>query len=113
MLPQIVEVVKTVHEIAEVQALGVAKDVSSEVHTKEYVGITQDLRGELSTLLGSFKSKVRSQPDLKVLIDNMEKYLVILDKWIKFPKIIEVSKEVEVTVEKDRPVLIPTKDSEK
>ena len=44
MLPQLVEIVKTVHEISEVQALGVAKDVSSEVHTKEYVGLTQDLR---------------------------------------------------------------------
>ena len=43
----------------------------------------------------------------------MEKYLVILDKWIKFPKIIEVPKEIEVTVERNRPVLIPTKDSDK
>lgn len=43
----------------------------------------------------------------------MEKYLIILDKWIKFPKIIEVPKEVEVTVEKDRPILIPTRDSDK
>lgn len=50
---------------------------------------------------------------MKVLIENMEKYLIILDKWIKFPKIIEVPKEVEVTVEKDRPILIPTRDSDK
>ena len=113
MLPQIVEVVKTIHEISEVQSLGVARDIEVEVHTKEYVGLTKDLKGEIASLLASFKAKVRSQPDLKILIENMEKYLIILDKWIKFPKIIEVPKEVEVTVEKDRPVLIPTRDSDK
>lgn len=47
------------------------------------------------------------------MIEGIEKYLLILDKWIKFPKIIEVPKEVEVIVERDRPVLVPTKDTEK
>jgi hypothetical protein len=34
MLPQLVEVVKTVHEISEIQSLGVARDVEMEIHTK-------------------------------------------------------------------------------
>ena len=38
---------------------------------------------------------------------------MILDQWIKFPKIVEVLKEVEIVVEKDRPVLVPIKEVEK
>jgi hypothetical protein len=60
------------------------------------VGLTKDLKAEIVSLLSSFRSKVRNQPDLKILIESMEKYLAILDRWIKFPKIVEVSKEVEV-----------------
>ena len=77
------------------------------------MGLTEGLKGELSSLLILFKSKVRSQPDLKVLIEGIEKYLLILDQWIKFPKIIEIGKEIEVVVEKDRPVLVPIKEEEK
>jgi hypothetical protein len=39
MLPQIVEVVKTVHQIAEYQSLGVAVDVNVEQHTSQYIGV--------------------------------------------------------------------------
>jgi len=40
MLPQIVEVVKHIHHISEVNQLGVAVDVDVNVQTEKYLGVT-------------------------------------------------------------------------
>lgn len=113
LMPQIVEVVKNIHHIAEVNSLGVAVDVDVNVHTENYLGVTTELRQSLRELLASFRSNVGRQPDLKNLISIIEKYLVFVEDWIKFPKLIEVPKEVIKEVEKEKVVVLPTDNKQK
>lgn len=40
MLPQIVEIVKNIHHISEVNNLGVAVDVDINVQTENYIGVS-------------------------------------------------------------------------
>ena len=40
MLPQIVEIVKHIHHISEVNQLGLAVDVDINVQTEKYVGVS-------------------------------------------------------------------------
>jgi hypothetical protein len=68
MLPQIVEVVKHIHHISEVNQLGVAVDVDINVQTEKYLGVTTELRKGLVDLLAAFRVNVGRQPDLKNLI---------------------------------------------
>jgi hypothetical protein len=39
-------------------------------------------------LLKNFKNNVNRQPELKNLIALIEKYILCIDDWIKFPKLI-------------------------
>jgi hypothetical protein len=113
MLPQIVEIIKNIHHISEVNQLGVAVDVDVNVQTEKFIGVSTELKKSLVELLGSFRSNVGRQPDLKNLIVIIEKYLKSIDDWIAFPKLVEIEKEVIREVEKERLVLVPTKDNEK
>jgi hypothetical protein len=113
MLPQVVEVVKHVHHISEVNSLGVAVGVDINIQTEKYLGVSVELRKGLVDLLSTFRANVGRQPDLKALITIIEKYLKCIDDWIKFPKLVEVIKEVSKDVIRDRPVLVPTSDKEK
>ncbi len=113
MIPQIVEVVRNIHHISEVNSLGVAVDVDVNVQTERYLGVTNELKRSLLELLATFKSNVGRQPDLKNLILIIEKYLKYIDDWISFPKLVEVPKDVIKEVERERVVLVPTPDKEK
>lgn len=88
MMPQIVEIVKNIHNISEVQSLGVAVDIGIEAHTHNYIGVSEELRAGLLALLATFKTNSQRQPDLRALIPVIEKYLKLIDEWIRFPKII-------------------------
>jgi len=68
MLPQIVEVVKHLHSITEVQSPGVAVNVSIEEHTKEFTSVSTELHTSLVDLLEKFKQNAYRQPDLKSII---------------------------------------------
>lgn len=94
MLPQVVEVVKNIHHISEVQALGVAANTDITQHTQQYVGVSQELKAQLTDLLASFKTNANRQPELRNLINIIERSLKAVDEWIRFPKLIEVPKEV-------------------
>ncbi len=48
MLPQIVEVVKHLHSITEMQSPGVAHNVTVEEHTREFTSISEELHVSLS-----------------------------------------------------------------
>ena len=53
-----------------------------------------------------------SNPNLKIQIELIEKFLIELEQFILYPKIFQVPKEkiVEKVVEKDRLVTLPTQD---
>ena len=57
------------------------------------------------------KLKVQT-PGLKVQIEVIETFLIELDKLIQYPKFYQVEKEKIVEKEVNKPVLVPTKDSE-
>ncbi len=67
----------------------------------------------LSDLLEKFKQNVYRQPDLKNIILIVETHLKQVEKWIEFPKIVEVEKLVDRIVEKDKVVLVPTSDHQR
>ena len=92
LMPQIVEIVKNIHHISEVNQLGVAVDVVINVHAEKFIGVSTELRKGLIELLSIFRSNAGRQPDLKNLIVIIEKYMKYIDEWIKFPKLVEVVK---------------------
>lgn len=47
VLPQVVEIVKNIHHIAEVNQLGVAVDVDVNIHAEKFVGVSTELRKSL------------------------------------------------------------------
>ena len=61
-------------------------------------------------LLEKFKQNVYRQPDLKSTIQIIENHLKTVERWINFPKVVEVEKIVEKLVEKEKVVLVPTSD---
>ena len=50
-MPQIVEVLKYVHEVCETEELGVAVNVDVSVHEQKYKQLSGKIRGELDILL--------------------------------------------------------------
>ena len=112
IMPQVVEVLKYVHEIVEEETLGVAVGVevsTAEVRYKElYAQIRVHFEGVLVELR---KLKVQT-PGLKIQIEIIETFLIELDKLIQYPRFYQVEKEKIVEKEVNKPVLIPTKDSE-
>ncbi len=41
MIPQIVEIVRNIHHVSEVNSLGVAVDVDINIQTEKYLGVSQ------------------------------------------------------------------------
>ena len=62
MLPQIVEVMRNIHHISEINHLGIAVDVDINVQTEKYVGVSTELKKGLEELLAGFKISVKRQP---------------------------------------------------
>jgi hypothetical protein len=92
LLPQILEVMKHIHEISEEKLAGVAAlGVDVEVHTQDYIGILNNLQGGLVGLLASLRVNA-SRPEVKAQITLIEQLLPIIANLIKFPTIIQVPK---------------------
>ena len=111
-MPQIVEVLKYVHEVVETESLGVAVGVDVATHEQKYKLLTKDLRSNMDVLLAELKRLYKSNPALKVQIEFIENFLIQLNQHILTPRIVEVTKEkiVEKIVEKDNIVRVPTQD---
>ena len=101
MMPQIVEVLKYVHEIIDDGMVNAVSEISSE--SIEYKKLGEGLEKELSVFLEEIR-KYR-QPGLSTRVDVIERYLTEFRKFIKHPRLYE--KIVERAVEKDRKVVVP------
>lgn len=106
-MPQIVEVLKYVHEICEEETLGVAVGVDVSVQEARYKELYGKVKVQFDTLLAELRRLRTSNPGLKAQIDMIEAFLIELNKVISFPRIVQVEKEKVVEVEKNVPVLIP------
>ena len=108
VMPQVVEVLKYVHEIVEECSLGVA--VGADVSTSEirYKELYKQVRIHFETLLGELRRLRVGQPELKVQIDVIETFLIELDKLIEFPRFFQVEKEKIVEKEVNKPILVPS-----
>ena len=82
MLPQIVEIIKNIHHVSEVNQLGIAVDVDINVQVEKFAGVSVELKKGLVELLTVFRSNAGRQPDLKNLIVIIEKYMKFIDSWI-------------------------------
>lgn len=112
IMPQIVEVLKYVHEVVEEETLGVAVGVEVSTHEQKYKLLTKDLKANIGVLLAEIKKMRMNNPGLAMQIEIIEKFLLELEQFILFPRIVEVEREkiVEKIVEKDKIVQIPVQD---
>lgn len=112
IMPQIVEILKYVHEVTEQETLGVAVGVDVQTHEQRYKLLVKDVKVGLDGLLLEIRKLKVSNPNLKIQIEMIESFLLQLDQFILFPRIVEVPKIVEkrVEVEKDRIVSFPKDD---
>ena len=111
-MPQIVEVLKYVHEVVQEETLGVAVGIDVHTHEQKYKLLVKDIKIQLDGLLVEIRRLKMSNPGLKVQIELIETFLAQLDQFILFPRIVEVPKIVEkiVEVEKDRIITLPKDD---
>lgn len=108
ILPQVVEVIKYVHEIVEEASLGVEVNVDIEVQQTKYRELYVQLRNNFEVVLVELRKLRTANPNLKVVIEIIEKYMVELNGLIEFPRFVPIDRQVEVV----KPVLVPTKDQE-
>jgi len=110
-MPQVVEVLKYVHEIVEEETLGVAVGVDISVQEARYKELYAQIRVHFETVLVELRKLRVNNPALKIQIDIIEAFLVELEKIIQFQRIVQVEKEKIVEKEVNVPVLVPTRDS--
>ena len=93
IMPQIVEILKYVHEVVEEEHLGVAVSVDVATHEQRYKLMTKDLKVNLDVLIAELRKLKGSNPNIKVQIEIIEKFLAELEQFILFPRIVQVPKE--------------------
>ena len=66
----------------------------------------------MDVLLAELRKLKGNNPNIKIQIEIIEKFLAELEQFILFPRIVQVPKEkvVEKVVEKDKIVTLPTQD---
>lgn len=78
VMPQIVEVLKYVHEVTERDELGVAVGIDVATHEQRLKILTKDIKVNFDILITELRKLVRSNPNLKIQIDVIEKFLAQL-----------------------------------
>jgi len=110
-LPQVVEVIKYVHEILEEESLGVAVNVDVSIQEARYRELYGLMKPKFEVLLVELRKLRTRFPELKAAIDLIEKWLIDWDRLAQFQRIVAVEKEKVVEVEHNVPVLVPTRDT--
>lgn len=112
VMPQIVEVLKYVHEVIEEDSLGVVLEKDVATHEQRYKMLSKDLKINLDVLLAELRKIKNTNPNIKIQIEIIEKFLSELEQFILYPRIVQVPKEriVEKVIEKEKLVFLPTQD---
>jgi hypothetical protein len=69
VMPQIVEVLKYVHEVTESDQLGVAVGQDVATHEQRLKLLTRDIKGNFDILLAEMRKLKQSSPNLKSQIE--------------------------------------------
>lgn len=113
ILPQIVEVLKHIHEITDDNIAGIGLGVAElgvdvQVHTADYITLCTDLRVKLEAMLATLRNS--RQPEARENTVAIEQLIVMLRSLAAFPNIVQIPRYIDKVVEK--PVVVPTKDTE-
>lgn len=91
-MPQIVEVLKYVHEITEREELGVAVGIDVSSHEHKLKILTKDMKVNFDILLVELRKMKTNNPGIKIQIEMIERFLAELETFILYPKIFQVPK---------------------
>lgn len=92
-MPQIVEVLKYVHEITEKEELGVAVGVDVASYEQRLKILSKDIKVNFDILLVELRKLLKSNPALRAMIEIIEKFLVQFEEYLLYPKIFQIPKE--------------------
>lgn len=112
ILPQVVEVLKYVHEISESDSLGLSIGIDIQEQEKKYKQLYGITHSQLEVILTELRRLRNNQPGLSAQIDLLVKYLADFDRLAGLQRIVGVPHETIVEKEVSKAVLVPTKDSE-
>ena len=112
-MPQIVEVLKYIHEVCESEDAGVAVDVEVGAHEARYKELSKNIEKHLDEVLKELRY-LKTDQKSRAKIETIERFLDELRKFILTPRIVKVVQEklVESKVEVDKIVRYPTQDEE-
>ena len=110
-MPQVVEVLKYVHEVCETESLGCAVTVDVQVQEARYRELYGGAKAQIDVLLVELRKLRTQHVEFKFIIDLLERFLIDFDKLAGLQRIIGVPTDRIVEKEIDRAVLVPTKDS--
>ena len=75
VMPQIVEVLKYVHEITEKEELGVAVGVDVATHEQRLKILSKDIKVNFDLLIVELRKLIKSNPNLRMQIELIERFL--------------------------------------
>ena len=93
VMPQIVEVLKYVHEITEKEELGVAVGVDVASYEQRLKILSKDIKVNFDILLLELRKLLKSTPALRGIIEIIERFLVQFEEYLLYPKIFQIPKE--------------------
>ena len=106
-MPQIVEVLKYVHEIYEDDGLGVALTGDIQVAELRYRELYGNAKKQLEILLVELRQLRTSQPNLRGVIEIIERFLLDFDRLAAAQRVVAVDRDRVVEKEVSRGVLVP------
>lgn len=109
-MPQVVEVLKYVHEIYEEETLGVALTGDIQVAELRYRELYGNAKKQLDILLIELRKLKGTNAGLRATIEIIEKFLLEFDRLAAAQRIITVPEEKVVEKEVEKGVLVPVHD---
>lgn len=92
ILPQVVEVLKYVHEIEEIDTLGVAVTGDIQVAERRYRELYGNSKKQLEILLVELRQLRTAHPNLRVVIEIIEKFLLEFDRLAAAQRVVAVDR---------------------
>lgn len=107
MMPQVVEVLKYVHEIFEDDGLGVPLTADIQVAEVRYRELYGNTKKQLEILLIELRKLMTTNPNLRAIIEIIERFLLEFDRLASAQRVVAVDREKIVEKEVGRAVAVP------